>query len=153
MDDRIRPIKRETSREEAVIKGFACVFMLAVFVGIPCLVVARVMDGCAELSREWHEAGVRARENPSPIGGSRTLRSAATFCVDAGTYDQVTDSAVYGDLTTIDREVRSGRAVLLPAGTQVNVIGSAGFLQARVRVTSGPYAGQEGVMDAGAVLP
>ena len=60
---------------------------------------------------------------------------------------------VYGDLTTIEREVRSGRAVLLPAGTQVEVIGSAGFLKTRVRVKSGPYAGQEGVMDAGAVLP
>ena len=60
MDDRIRPIKREASREEAVIKAFACVFMLALFVGIPCLVVARIMDGCTELSREWHEAGVRA---------------------------------------------------------------------------------------------
>ena len=89
----------------------------------------------------------------SGVGAPRTLSGDTTFCTDAETYNRVTDSAVYGDLTAIEREVRSGRAVLLPAGTEVNVIGSAGFLKTRVRVASGPYAGQEGVMDAGAVLP
>lgn len=90
----------------------------------------------------------RERAVPSAGPSGSVTSGECVLFVDAKSFDAATEAAVHGDHRTIEEMAVADQAVIIPAGTQVQVIGSAGFLKKRVRILSGPHTGRTGVLTA-----
>ena len=92
--------------------------------------------------------GGRDRPGVQPSGEGSVTSGQCVLFADAKSFDAATEAAVYGDHRTIEEMAVADRAVIIPAGTRIQVVGSAGFLKRRVRILSGPHTGRTGVVAA-----